>query len=306
MSTVTKLTAEQKGVLLQELISVLLQKNGKAKKDDVVEHFLKRLPELNMKLHVNETVEQIEFLASMCVKAEWLKRSGFWKTTQYGKKAYERFNSPKELFQEMAIQSVFRSTPSSQKEKRTSKIRAIALSLVISPCVLIGFLSGDQNLLYLAIIAVVVLLISIICYDSRTSLIIYGRVSMIEFLVLCFTFILDATFINTSLGMYFPQYFLVTLVFQTACIAGAFAFPRISSKAFEYINQSKWLIIGPILVLIFLFGGRLGKGGFLETFYGKNISQVSYTIVFAGLIGIGLIYIFGGIVSNLVRVGYYD
>lgn len=306
MSETIKLTANQKGALLQELLSFLLSMNGKAKKSDVFEHFQNKSTDLRFKLQKDEYIEQIDYLSSMCVRAEWLTKAGFWKVTEYGKKAYERFSLPKDLFQEQVMQATLRNVTSSEKEKRNSKMRFLALLLIFSPCTILGFMSNSQHLLFLAVFSLIVLMFSLVLYDARTKSIILGRLLGVEFLILVATLYLDAIFVTTSLVKYYYVYFLATLVIQVVCIMLVFLFPYFFSKVFEYINRSKWLIIIPTLLLILAFGGRYGRGGLLKAFYGDNIATIGFTTVFAVLMGVGLIYILGGMISGLVRAGYYD
>lgn len=306
MNTTGYLTAEQKGVLLRELLSFLLAKNGKANKEDAIEHFLNKSSFLNVELQNDEYIERIELLSSMCVKAEWLAKSGYWKVTEHGKRALGRFTVPKDLFQEMAIQFAFRNMAGPQKERQSSKVRFIALLLAFSPCTILGFISNSQHLLLLSVFSLIVLVFSLAFYNARTKSIIVGRLLGIEFLILIATMYLDAFFVTTSLANYFYVYFFTTLVMQAGCIIFGFLFPHLFSKVFEYINRNKLLIIIPTLLLMLAFGGRHGGGGLLKAFYGDNIATIGFTTVFPVLMGVGLTYILGGIISGLVRVGYYD
>lgn len=301
-----KLTANQKGTLLQELLSFLLSMHGKAKRDDLFEYFLRKSAKLNLALQEKEYIEEIELLALMCVKAEWVKKDGFWRVTEHGQRAYERFKSPKVLFQEMTIQFVVRNEENKPTRKGKSRINLFILGLVVSPCTLIGFLSSNQYLVYLAAVAVFLLFTSLVLYSSRTKLIVLWRILMIEFLILCGTLVLDVIFATTSLQEYFQTYFFANLVIQVACIMFVFIFPRFFSKVFEYINRGKLLIIIPTLLLMLAFGSRHGGGGLLKALYGKDIAAIGFTTVCAVLIGVGLIYILGGMISGLVRAGYYD
>jgi len=306
MSTTRKLTAEQKGFLLQELLSFLLSKDGKAKEDDVAEYFLSKSAGLKLNLQENEFKEQIEFLTSLSVKAEWVKRAGFWRVTEHGKKAYERFTNPKILFQEMTVQSAFRNAVSSQKEKRNSKIKSLALLLVMSPCAFLGFFFKSQHLFYLAAFSLLVLLLAFVLYDARTKSIILGRIMWIEFLVLCATILVDLLFVTTSWGIYYYTYFFVTLLIQGSCIAFAFLYPNLFIKVFKSINQNITIFMVVVFLVGLLFGSRPGSHGLLEYIYGKNISNIVLTLVFAVSAGVGLIYILGGMITNLVQAGYFD
>lgn len=306
MTETKNLTASQKGIMLQELLSFLLSMNGKAKGDDVFEYLLRKSAKLNLALQEKEYIEEIELLALMCVEAEWMKEDGFWRITEHGERAYKRFKSSKVLFQEMTIQFVVRNEENRSTRKGKSRISLFILGLVVSPCTLIGFLSSNEHLVYLAVAAVFLLFVALVLYNSRTKLIVLWRISMIEFLVLCWTLALDVIFTTTSLQVYFQTYFFTSLIIQVACIMLVLLFPRLFSKVFEYINRSKWLIIIPTLLLILAFGGRNGGGGLLKALYGENIAAISFTLVYAVLMGVGLIYILGGMISGLVRVGYYD
>jgi len=305
MNSKMKITAEQKGVLLQELLSFLISMNDKAIKEDVANHFSNNSLSLKIKLQEEEYLALVESISSMCVKAEWITKTGFWKVTEHGKRAFERFSLPKVLFQEMAVQSVFRRNQNSQKENRNSKTKILALLLILSPCVFLGFFFNSQHLFLLASFSLLVLLLAITLYDARTKIIFLGRILSIEFMVLCATMLWDLIFATTSAGKYFYTYFFAVLGIQVISMVSVFLSPRFFSKLSEYSNQSKWLIIIPILLLTILFGGYYG-GGLLEMLYGKDVATTAYTIVFAVLAGFGLIYILGGMFTNLLRAGYFD
>ncbi len=305
MNSTTKITAEQKGTLLQELLSFLIAMNGKATKDNVSERLLNKSLALKIKLQDEEHLALVENISSMCVRAEWITKSGFWKVTKYGKRALEQFSSPKVLFQEMAVQSVFRRDQNSRKENRNSKTKVLALLLILSPCVFLGFFFNSQHLFLLASFSLIILLLAIALYDARTKLIFLGRILSIEFMILCATMLLDLLFAATSAGKYFYTYFFAVLGVQVISMVSVFLSPRFFSRLSEYVNQSKWLIFILILLLAILFGGYYG-GGLLEMLYGKDVATVAYTIVFAVLAGLGLIYILGGIATNLLRAGYFD
>lgn len=306
MNTIKKITAEQKGVVLQEIFSFLLSKNNKARKNDVIEYFLNRSTNLRLGLQENECVEQIEILSTMCVKAEWLEKSGYWKVTEHGRTAYKRFLVSKDLFQEMTVQFAFRNTVDSKKESQISKIRFISLLLVLSPCTILGFLSNSQHLLLLSVFSLIVLVFSLAFYDARTKSIIAGRILGIEFLILIATLYLDAFFVTTSLANYFYVYFFTTLAMQAGCIIFGFSFPHLFSKTFEAINQKDRLLLIGVLLLSLLFGSRPSYRGFLWSIYGENVATIAFTIVFAGLAVFGSIYLLGGMISNLIKAGYYD
>lgn len=305
MNSTTKITAEQKGALVQELLSFLVAMNGKAIKEDVFTHFLNKSLALKIKLQEEEYLALVESISSMCVGAEWITKSGFWKVTKYGKRALEQFSSPKVLFQEMAVQSVFRRNQNSQKENQNSKTKVLALLLILSPCVFLGFFFNSQHLFLLASFSLITLLLAIALYDARTKLIFLGRILSIEFMILCTIMMLDLIFATTSAGKYFYTYFFAVLGIQVISMVSVFLSPRFFSRLSEYINQSKWLIIIPILLSVILFGGYYG-GGLLEMLYGKDAATIAYTIVFAVLAGLGLIYILGGMATNLLRAGYFD
>lgn len=306
MTETKKLTASQKGIMLQELLSFLLSMNGKAKGDDVFEYLLRKSSKLNLALQEKEYIEEIELLALMCVEAEWMKKDSFWRVTEHGERAYERFKSSKVLFQEMAIQFVVRNEENRPTRKGKSRIGLFIVGLLVSPCTLIGFLSSSRHLVYLAIVAIFLLFTALVLYNSRTKLLVLWRILMIEFLILCGTLILDVLFATTSLQNYFQTFFFASLVIQVSCIMLVFLFPRFFSKVFEYINRNTLLMIIPALLFMLAFGGRHGRGGLLKAFYGDNIATIGFTTVFAVLTGVGLIYILGGMISGLVRVGYYD
>lgn len=305
---IMKPTAEQQGILLKELLSFLLARNGKAKRDDVYEHLLDQFLNSNPEQDEEKYHKQIEFIASMCVKAGWLERSGYWKVTDFGGKAYQRYSSPKVLFQEMAVQSVIRNENSAAVKIGKHKLAGlVVLGLVASPCTLIGFVVPSPHLLYLAFLSLALLVISLVLFNSRTKRIIAGRVLMMEFLILCFTLVLDVIFATTSWNEYFQLYFFAILVLQGISITGVFLAPHFFSKVFQFINQSKWLIIVSMLLLVLLFGGKVGHGGgLIENIFGKDFSVFSFTIVYAGLMSLGMIFIVGGIVFNLEQVGYYE
>ncbi len=301
-----KLTAEQKGILLKNLLSFLIEKDSGVNDEDITEFLLNKTSDLKFGLGKEAQLEQIESATSLCVRAEWLKRTNVWKITEHGKKAYQHFVHPIDLFQEMAVQAVIRNNRVSiTKPRVNNRASLIALSLAVSPCTLIGLLSADAYLFVLAVFAIVVLAISCLLYNSRSKSIIWGRILMIEFLVLCFILVMDVIFADTSLGGYFKTYFWVGILIQIGCISVAYLFPRFFSKVFEHINQSKWLIFIAVLLLEILFGAR-GRGGMLEAFYGKDVAAISGTIIFLGLTGMGMLYILGGVFSELSKNGYFD
>lgn len=301
MQITMNLNAEQKGVLLKELLAFLLAEHGKAKKEDVVEHFLNKSREWQVEVSNDEYIDQVELLAFMCVKAEWIRKTGFWKVTEHGKKAYERFSSPRVLFQQMAVQFVVRGAGAGA----VSRLRVFLPPLIAFPCTLIGFLSANPYLFSLSVIAVFLLAASFVFYNSRTRLVILWQIFMIEFLLLCGTLVLDVIFANTSWREYFPIYFFATLLLQVASIALTFLFPHFFADVVALINRSFWGMIISLLLLGLLFGGKSG-GGLLEMLYGENVVIISGTIVVGVLTGIGMIYLYGGVASQLIRVGYYD
>lgn len=211
MNSTTKITAEQKGTLLQELLSFLIAMNGKATKDNASERLLNKSLALKIKLQDEEYLALVENISSMCARAEWITKSGFWKVTEHGKRALESFSSPKVLFQEMAVQSVFRRDKNSRKESRNSKTKVLALLLILSPCAFLGFFFNSQHLFLLASFSLITLLLAIALYDARTKLIFLGRILSIEFMILCATMMLDLIFATTSAGKYFYTYFLLYL-----------------------------------------------------------------------------------------------
>jgi hypothetical protein len=306
MDTAKKLTVEQKGILLRELLSFLLSKNGKAKEDDVLEYFMNRPIRLWLGLQEDECIEQVETLATMCVKAEWLRKAKFWRTTEHGQRAYQRFTDPKTLFQEMAVQAAFRDARGSKKQRRISKIKLFVPLVIFSPCTILGFISNSQHLFLLATFSLIVLVLAAVLYDARTKSIILGRLLSVEFLILIATLYFDALFVTTSLGQYFYVYFFTTLISQVACVTLVFIFPQFFAKAFNYINGSKWLITIPVILLILLFGGKTGHGGLLRMLYGENIETIGFTLVYGTLMAFGLVFLLGGMVSKLITVGYYD
>lgn len=126
-------------------------------------------------------------------------------------------------------------------------------------------------------------------------------------MILCATMLWDLIFATTSAGKYFYTYFFAALGIQVVSIISVFLFPRFFSSLFEFINQSKWLIITPTLLLILLFGGKTGQGGgLIAILYGKDITTIAYTIVFAVLAGFGLIFLLGGMAAKLLHAGYFD
>lgn len=301
MQITMNLNAEQKGVLLKEILAFLLAEHGKAKKEDVVEHFLNKSREWQVEVSNDEYIDQVELLAFMCVKAEWIRKTGFWKVTEHGKKAYERFSSPRVLFQQMAVQFVVRGAGAGA----VSRLRVFLPPLIAFPCTLIGFLSANPYLFSLSVIAVFLLAASFVFYNSRTRLVILWQIFMIEFLLLCGTLVLDVSFANTSWREYFPIYFFATLLLQVASIALTFLFPHFFAAVVAFINRSLWLLV-PLLLSGVLFGSKNGGRGLLEMVYGKDVAAIAAAIFFGVLLGIGLIYLYGGVASQLIRVGYYD
>lgn len=302
-----KITTEKRGILLQELLSFLLDMNGKAKQEDVIEYFLDKSPELATGFSEDEYLDLVKIISSLCVNAEWIKKTGFWKVTKYGIQAYSRFKQPKILFQEMAVQSVFSKWMNISKNVEKTQILGIVF-LILGPaiCIYSGLVSSNPYLIALAIISVFALLLSIIFNNFRTRLVILGRVLFLEFLILSTTLFLDTLFLETPIKNFFESYYISTLVFQGACLAGVFVFPRIVLRMYDYINESKWIMIIPTMVLVLLFGGRFAPKGLLYFLYGRDVANLFFPLTYTILLGIGILFISGGIISQLERIGYYD
>lgn len=301
-----KVIAKQKGILLQGLLSFLLDMNGKANREDVFTHLLNEKREFGIELCEEDYLRLVETIVSMCVRAEWVKRKGFWKASEHGRLAYTRFSSPEVLFQEMAVQCIFRNGASiPDKNKKSHALGFAILILIPAFCIYSGIASSNQNLIWLALASVFSLLISLLFYNHRTRLIILGRVMLFEYVILSVTLWLNSMFMSTSLSDHFQIYYFVTLGTQGLLVIAVALFPHIFSEVFELINQSKWLIIIPTMVLVVLFGSR-GRLGLLYNVYGKDINNILFSIVFEVLICVAVIFVYGGIVSRLENFGYYD
>lgn len=290
-----------------ELLSFLLGQKGKAKREDVRAYFSDKYPVLGMGLSSDEYLRMIEAITSMSVGAEWVKRAGFWAVTKHGEQAYNRFKNPKILFQEMAVQSVFReSSRISNKYKTTQLLGWAVLILLPAFCIYSGLASSNPYLIGLAIGILPVMIFSMLFYKARTRLIFLSRILFIESVILSFILLLGSIFLKTSVQAYFPNYFLSILIMQGISTAFILLFPRIVSKTHDYVINRIWFLIIPIMILGILFGGRYGTKGLLYFMYGRDISNIFFTVIFGGVSCIGLLFVFGGAISRLERIGYFD
>jgi hypothetical protein len=129
----------------------------------------------------------------------------------------------------------------------------------------------------------------------------------IEYFIFCATIVFSGIFIGTSLKQYFEYYVWSSIALQGFCTLLVILFPRHVARFFDLTNQKPLLLGLPVLFLIVLFGGpRSGGKGLMYFVYGEDISDTAFTIVFAGIASLSLIYLFGGITSGLVRAGYFD
>jgi len=258
-----------------------------------------------MGLSKDEYLDLIETLASMSVRAEWIKRAGFWTVTKHGAQAHNRFNNPKTLFQEMAIQSVFRnSTQVSNKNKATKRFAWAALILLPMICIYSGLASSNPYLIGLASGILLIMIFSVIFYNTRTRLIFLSRVLFFESIILSLFLSLGSIFLKTSFQAYFPIYFLSILIAQAISVVFILSFPRTASKTYNYSINRKWLLIIPVMLLGLLFG-QSGKG-LLYFLYGRDISSIFFSVIFGGGLCIGLLFLFGETITSLEQVGYFD
>ncbi len=302
------INATKKGVLLQRLISFLLNSKGKAKREDVYANLLKDSNKLDIDFPEKEYISLIESIATLCIRAGWLKKSGHWRITKHGEKAHKQFSNPKELLQTLIAQAVIRNENSTKPKTGKWKLFSLVLTIFLGlACSLTGLFSANTNLLYLTIASILAIVSSLIFYYSRTKLILLSRVLFVEHVILSAIILFNYLFTRTSFQEHTHYYFWASILLQIVCLVFLFTFPKSTSKIFNIFNRQIWIIWVLFIIMTILFGGRYSSsGGIIESFYGKDTSIVVFVIIYGLMVSFAPLILLGGIASQLERLDYYE
>jgi hypothetical protein len=299
-----KLTAEQRGIFLTEMLSFILAQNGKAKVHEIKQHLLTFQDDETANTLVNS-------LSYLSVQAEWIKKSGNWSLTNHGKYALETFTPPKILFQTLLIQSHFRIFKTTSFDRKVLLFSAVGLQILCLVISLVSFSKIQFHATQLCLLGVTICSVfsDILLSNRRDKLMLVGRFFRIETIALFATFVADMFLTLSSYKVYSLNFFGISLLVQVFAWFLVWKYPFFVSRISQtpIIQNCLFWIIGPLLLSL-LFGGWSFPRfkGLIYYIYGFDASLLCWVIMLILFTFFGILFVTGGWLFQLKRSGYFD